>query len=226
MKQYLDLILKKKKYINELKLKKEELEKELELQRVQTRKCNTDMANLYIELNQYQLIDQESSIVSSLVIVSIVLFVLSILLLYTLVQMGFPVLSVFAGIFAFDISEFTIFLGASKIVKKHFKNKRLQNIKITESLWKQINDLGKKCFNLEKECSILRTKIQEFTSIICREEQDVQLISNEIINFLLNLTQQQNNKNLDYLIHEEIEKEPQIELDLDMKRTLNHLEDK
>ena len=71
-------------------------------------------------------------------------------------------------------------------------------------------------------------KKQELFSLVSKEESELQDISMKVLNTLLNLDKESKFSltYLDELIAQEIREEPQPVIDTNIKRTLNHLENK
>ena len=105
MEQCLELIFKKKHYLQKLKEEIQELDWLLDEQKKQKREYETQNALLYVKLNQYQMRDEENSITTYLTLISLVLLIISILGLYAFIQMGMPFIQTFIEFLFFDILQ-------------------------------------------------------------------------------------------------------------------------
>ena len=75
MEQYLELIRKKKEYVQKLIQEYHQLSEVLKLEDKKKSDSDYKIAMLYVRLNQYQYINQENSIVTYSALISILLFV-------------------------------------------------------------------------------------------------------------------------------------------------------
>lgn len=224
MRQWLVFIDKKKQYIEKLHKELQNIDSLIRFKKEQKSKYETQNAMLYIKLNEYQMKDKESTILTYFTLISIVLFLLSIFIGYTFIQFK----TVFIATIVFNVLQIIGFLEGSKIVKNYFAKKRTEKAEDIEFISKQIQELNQKMMILDKEYYALFQKKQELFRLVSKEESELQGISMKVLNALLNLDKE--NKlsftYLDELIAQEIKEEPQIAIDTDVKRTLNHLENK
>lgn len=224
MRQWLVFIDKKKQYIEKLHKELQNIDSLIRFKKEQKSKYETQNAKLYIKLNEYQMKDKESTILTYFTLISIVLFLLSIFIGYTFIQFK----TVFIATIVFNALQIVGFLEGSKIVKNYFAKKRTEKAEDIEFISKQIQELNQKMMILDKEYYALFQKKQELFRLVSKEESELQDISMKVLNALLNLDKE--NKlsftYLDELIAQEIKEEPQIAIDTDVKRTLNHLENK
>ena len=224
MRQWLVFIDKKKQYIEKLHKELQNIDSLIRFKKEQKSKYETQNAMLYIKLNEYQMKDKESTILTYFTLISIVLFLLSIFIGYTFIQFK----TVFIATIVFNALQIVGFLEGSKIVKNYFAKKRTEKAEDIEFISKQIQELNQKMMILDKEYYALFQKKQELFRLVSKEESELQGISMKVLNALLNLDKE--NKlsftYLDELIAQEIKEEPQIAIDTDVKRTLNHLENK
>lgn len=224
MRQWLVFIDKKKQYIEKLHKELQNIDSLIRFKKEQKSKYETQNAKLYIKLNEYQMKDKESTILTYFVLISVILFLLSIFMGYTFIQFK----TVFIATIVFNALQIVGFLEGSKIVKNYFAKKRTEKAEDIEFISKQIQELNQKMMILDKEYYALFQKKQELFRLVSKEESELQDISMKVLNALLNLDKE--NKlsftYLDELIAQEIKEEPQIVIDTDVKRTLNHLENK
>lgn len=226
--QCLELISKKKHYLQKLKEEIKSLEQCLDRQKEQKREYENQNALLYVKLNQYQMIDEENNIITYFTLISMMLLIISVFGLYVCIQMGTLFFKTFIIFLIFDIFQLGCFFGSFKIVKNHFKKKRKKNVGEIQSIFKQIDELRKKRLTVDNEYYILYQKKQKLLRIVSKEERDIQNISGKVINILLSLTEEDKLSlmNLDVLVVQKMEETIQVVIDNDMKRTLNHLENK
>lgn len=224
MRKWLVFVDKKKKYIEKLKKELQNIDSLIRFKKEQKSKYETQNAMLYIKLNEYQMKDKESTILTYFILISIVLFLLSIFIGYTFIQFK----TFFIATIVFNALQIVGFLEGSKIVKNYFAKKRTEKAEDIQFVSTQIQELHQKTMLLDKEYYALFQKRQELFSLVSKEESELQGISMKVLNALLNLDKE--NKlsftYLDELIAQEIKEEPQIAIDTDVKRTLNHLENK
>lgn len=222
MEQYLELIRKKKEYVQKLIQEYHQLSEVLKLEDKKKSDSDYKIAMLYVRLNQYQYINQENSIVTYSALISILLFVFSVFGLYTVVQMGFNVFFAFLSFFIFNFVQGTISLLAFKITKKYFKDKRKKNENNIQAILDELNQLRKIKFIQDKEYNDLYQKLQKIKENIYKEEQDIDFISRKIIDVLLNaeIKPMITVEDLDFLIEQEINKSEQTLIDTDLKRKL------
>lgn len=228
MEQCLELIFKKKHYLQKLKEEIQELDWLLDEQKKQKREYETQNALLYVKLNQYQMRDEENSITTYLTLISLVLLIISILGLYAFIQMGMPFIQTFIEFLFFDILQVGCFLGSSKLVKQHFKKKREQKIDEIQAVSRDLEELREKRLSTDKEYSALYQKKQELLKIVSKEEADIQNISLKVVDALLSLGEEKqiSLESIDALIAKKMEEGKQVLIDTNMKRILNHLENK
>lgn len=224
MRQWLVFIDKKKQYIEKLKKELQNIDSLIKVKKEQKNKYETQNAKLYIKLNEYQMKDKESTILTYFILISIILFLLSIFIGYTFIQFK----TFFLATIVFNAFQIIGFLGSSKIVKNYFAKKRAEKAEDIEFISKQIQELNQKMMLLDKEYYALFQKKQELFSLVSKEESELQDISMKVLNTLLNLDKESKFSltYLDELIAQEIKEEPQPVIDTNIKRTLNHLENK
>ena len=219
MRQWLVFVDKKKKYIEKLKKELQNIDSLIKVKKEQKSKYETQNAMLYIKLNEYQMKDKESTILTYFTLISIVLFLLSIFIGYTFIQFK----TIFIATIVFNVLQIIGFLEGSKIVKNYFAKKRAEKAEDIQFVSTQIQELHQKTMLLDKEYYALFQKRQELFSLVSKEESELQDISMKVLNALLNLDKE--NKlsftYLDELIAQEIKEEPQIVIDTNIKRTLN-----
>lgn len=228
MKRCLELISKKKHYLKKLTEEIQGLDQLLDEQKKKKNEYETQNALLYVKLNQYQMRDEENTIITYLTLISLVLLIISVFGLYAFIQMGMSFILIFIEILMFDVLQLGCFLGASKLVKNHFKKKRNQKMGEIQSVAEQIDELREKRLSTDREYHILYQKKQELLQLVSKEEKDIENISEKVIDALLRLGVENklSLKNIDALIAKKIEEEKQVVIDTDLKRTLNHLENK
>ena len=224
MNQYLELIAKKKLYIEKLKQNIKETSKDLECLRKQEDFTSRENGNLYIKLNSLNQTEKEHSIVVGITISSLLLFVLSVFAFSVLFSFELPFYVILSRIVAFNVGQVLLMTFASKLVKAYFERKREEQEEDIKKIFLEIDENHKTMLDLNSNIQLLLKRKNYYLQSIALEEREIQQISEEILNIILknpSLSMQVN-----AFLEKELDESKQIELDNNMKRVLSHLENK
>ena len=219
MKQYLELIRKKKQYIYRLKKELEIISQQLKNMQDEEKKYNNQNANLYIKLNKLQMSENESSIITYTILASFMLFFISLFVFSIFNQMILSSFQILLTLLAFDITQIAISFITVKLTRKYYQKRREQSQDDITKILKEIQTLNGQRFTFFHKQNILKNRKSSIINLILTEEEDVDFISKKLVDTLLNFEQKIDLPNLDDIIDDDIIKQEKVR-----KRELNHFE--
>ena len=219
MERYLELILKKRQYIQKLKIKLQNINQSIEKLKNQEQIYVQRQVNCYVKLNEYQMIEKESTIITYTFLFSFILFLLSGFSISIFKPTDISIIKLFLKILLFNVIQVSSVFMVVQFIRKYFQEKREQNhekiIKVSEQI-KELNDLR---FHLFREQNLLQQEKKNLMELILKEEDSINDVSKIIMDTLLAFENKSLLPDFDSIIEEKL-----LLQDTPRRRTLNHFE--
>lgn len=217
---YIELILKKSKYIHELTLEKEVIDQKLAAILKEQKEISSKNTSNYTKLNHYENYEREYTINAAVLAIGALLLVMSIAGLPFFAFLDINMLLAFLGVLGFNFVNLGVCFGIVGIAKKYYQRKRGKYQKEVDDLHKQIELINKQVQEISNHYHEVFNKSKSISLQIIKEEKDVEKIKQLIVNALLNASNKEL-EILDSLIEKEIASNTQPIIDTDVKRSLN-----
>lgn len=226
VKHYIELILKKQKYIYQLTLEKEAIDKELVSVLEDQKAVSDKIACYFAELNHYEIYEMEYTIHVAVLVIGVLILFLSLAGLTVFTFLNINMLIAFLGVLGFNVLNLVVCFGITKITQKYYQNKRDKHQKEIKSLNEQIQIVNGQAREIAKRYDEMYNKSKTIAFQILNEERDIERIKQAIVNGLLKVSDKELeilNPILDRLIEKEILSNEQrvIEQNINRTRTLD-----
>ena len=219
MERYLELILKKRQYIQKLKIKLQNINQSIEKLKNQEQIYVQRQANCYVKLNEYQMIEKESTIITYTFLFSFILFLLSGFSISIFKPTDISIIKLFLKILLFNVIQVSSVFMVVQFIRKYFQEKREQNHEKTINVSEQIKELNDLRFHLFREQNLLQQEKKNLMELILKEEDSINDVSKIIMDTLLAFENKSLLPDFDSIIEEKL-----LLQDTPRRRTLNHFE--
>lgn len=226
MEHYIELILKKKKYIHELTKEKDAVDKELTSILEEEKTVRDKNISNYESLNHYEHYEREYTVNAAVLVVGALLLVFSLAGLPFFAFLNVNMLIAFLGILGFNLVNLGVCFGIVGIAKKYYQNKRNKHQNEITLLNEQIQLVNEQVQEIRKHYEEIYNKSKSIALEIIKEEKDIEKIKQAIVNSLLKASNKELevlNPILDSLIEKEISssEQPIIDIDINRNRSLD-----
>ena len=223
MEHYIELILKKKKYIHELTKEKEAIDKELTGILEEQKTVSDKNISNYEKLGYYEHYEREYTVNAAVLAIGALLLVIS---LAGFAFLDINMLIAVLGILGFNLVNLGVCFGIVGITKKYYQSKRNKHLDEITLLNEQIQFVNEQVQEIRKRYDEVYNKSKSIALQIIKEEKDIEKIKQVIVNALLKASNKDLevlNPILDNLIEKEISSSEQqvIDTDINRNRSLN-----
>lgn len=223
MEHYIELILKKKKYIHELTKEKEAIDKELTGILEEQKTVSDKNISNYEKLGYYEHYEREYTVNAAVLAIGALLLVIS---LAGFAFLDINMLIAVLGILGFNLVNLGVCFGIVGITKKYYQSKRNKHLDEITLLNEQIQFVNEQVQEIRKRYDEVYNKSKSIALQIIKEEKDIEKIKQAIVNALLKASNKDLevlNPILDNLIEKEISSSEQqvIDTDINRNRSLN-----
>lgn len=221
MDHYIEVILKKREYIEKLETQIMELDQQLNGLNDLFHQVNLENVKNYEALNGCEVYHKEYEINAVVLVIAAILFLFSACSFPLVIYFHLDVLISFFAILGFNIINLGCAFGVTKLVSKRFQKLREKNQEQIQFYQNEIERVNEKAKDVEGKRQILIKKKQELALQITLEEKDIEQIKQALIKGLLKASKEQLaqlNPILDELILQEINKKEDVVIDLSIKK--------
>ena len=224
MENYIELIFKKKKYIEKLRKEKDEIDRELICILDEQKVMGDKNANHYQLLNHYEYYEREYTINAAVLAVGALFLVASLVGLPFLAFLNINLLLVIVSIFGLNMINLLVCFSIVGITKNYYQNKRNKYQEEIALIKERINLVNEQVQEIRIHYEEMISKSKLIVLQIIKEEKDIERIKQVIINSLLKAS----NKELevlkpilDSLIEKEITSNTKLDTNINRIRTLD-----
>ena len=221
MEHYIELILKKKKYIHELTKEKEAIDKELTGILEEQKTVSDKNISNYEKLGYHEHYEREYTVNAAVLAIGALLLVISLAGLPFFAFLDINMLIAVLGILGFNLVNLGVCFGIVGITKKYYQSKRNKHLDEITLLNEQIQLVNEQVQEIRKRYDEVYNKSKSIALQIIKEEKDIEKIKQVIVNALLKASNKDLevlNPILDNLIEKEISSSEQLVIDTDINR--------